>query len=360
MPRKNRVSVPNGTYHITSRIVNRERWLRDPRLKDEIVEWLYGVAAFSGVELLSWCIMDNHFHVLAHVPEVPREFWTDPDSPPASHAFNMRPAECRTPRWSPPSDGDSPHAGDGFVRPEVGFTLPDDEMLRRLTAYYGNETRAKATLAYWERLRAEGNEATAEADRARYLRRMYNVSQFAKTLKERIARVVNKRTGHVGHVFEGRFHSALVQGDAAVEHIVSLYVDYNPHKAKMLAPDERYRWSSFGQAEGTSPHAESCRRAYERIWSLPWAEARRQILAAFAAKLPEGDDVEGRVLAGKLRVTPAQLVKLRIPTLSRGAFIGRAVSFVQEVAAQLPRTFPRAGSRSLRRFVQMVEWAHVS
>ncbi len=353
MCRKNRVSVPNGTYHITSRIVNRERWLRDPGLKDEIVEWLHGVASFSGVELLAWCVMDNHLHVLAHVPEVPREYWADPDVPPASHTFGMRPPECRTPLWSPP-EGDSP------ARPGVGFALPDDEMLRRLAAYHGDETRAKATVAYWERLRAEGNAVAAEADKSRYLRRMYNVSQFAKTLKERIARAVNRRTGHVGHVFEGRFHSALVQDDAAVEHAVSLYVDYNPHKAGMLAPDERYRWSSFGQAEGTGPHAESCRRAYERIWNLPWAEARRQILTAFAAKLPEGDDVEGRVLAGKLRVTPAQLVKMRIPALSRGAFVGRAVSFVQEVADLLPRTFPRAGSRSLRRFARMVDWTRVA
>ncbi len=352
--------MPNGTYHITSRIVNKERWLRDPRLKDEIVEWLHGVAAFSGVELLAWCIMDNHFHVLVHVPEVPYEFWIDPDTSPASHAFGMRPAECRTPIWSPPSDGDSPRAEGGSVRPAVGFTLPDDEMLRRLAAYHGDETRAKATVAYWERLRAEGNAVAAEADKSRYLRRMYNVSHFAKTLKERIARAVNKRTGHVGHVFEGRFHSALVQGDAAVEHVVSLYVDYNPHKAGMLAPGERYRWSSFGQAEGTGPHAASCRKAYERIWNLPWTEARRQILAAFAAKLPEGDDVEGHVLVGKLRVTPAQLVKLRIPALSRGAFIGRTVSFVHEAAGLLPRTFPRAGSRSLRRLVQMVDWSYVA
>ncbi len=353
--------MPNGTYHITSRIVNRERWLRDPRLKDEIVEWLHGVAAFSGVELLSWCIMDNHFHVLVHVPEVPREFWTDPDVPPASHAFSMRPAECRTPIWSPPSDGDSLRApGDCPARPEVGFLLPDDEMLRRLTAYHGNETRAKATLAYWERLRAEGNEAAAEADKARYLRRMYNVSHFVKTLKERIARAINGRTGHVGHVFEGRFHSALVQGDSNVERIVSLYVDYNPHKAGVLASDERYRWSSFGQADGGGPHAESCRESYERIWKLPWADARRRILAAFAAKLPEGDDVEERVLAGKLCVTPAQLMKLRIPALSCGAFIGRAVSFIEEVDALLPPLFPRAGTRSLRRFVRMVDWAHVA
>lgn len=52
--------------------------------------------------------MDNHFHLLVHVPRVPREYWTDPSDEPDSQAFGMRPAECRVPRWTPAA-GDSPH-----------------------------------------------------------------------------------------------------------------------------------------------------------------------------------------------------------------------------------------------------------
>ena len=37
MARKNRVVVPGGTYHVTSRLAERARWLEDPRLKVEIV-----------------------------------------------------------------------------------------------------------------------------------------------------------------------------------------------------------------------------------------------------------------------------------------------------------------------------------
>ena len=115
MARKNRVSIPDGTYHITSHIVNRQMWFKDPKLKDEIVGWLYGVAAFSGVELLSWCIMDNHFHILVHVPEVPEQYRLDPDDPPASHAFGMRPPECNPALWSP-ADGVCPQTA---ARPEA-------------------------------------------------------------------------------------------------------------------------------------------------------------------------------------------------------------------------------------------------
>ena len=117
MARKNRVSVPNGTYHITSRVVNREMWLRDPKLKEEITDWMYGIAAFSGVELLAWAIMDNHFHLLVHIPEVPERYRCNSAVDPASYASGMRPPECNPALWSPensshtPAHGDSPLVG---------------------------------------------------------------------------------------------------------------------------------------------------------------------------------------------------------------------------------------------------------
>ena len=38
MARKNRVVVPDGTYHVTSRIAGRAHLLEDPAFKDDIVE----------------------------------------------------------------------------------------------------------------------------------------------------------------------------------------------------------------------------------------------------------------------------------------------------------------------------------
>ncbi len=361
MARQNRVSVPNGTYHVTSRVVNREHWFRDPAFKDRIVDWLHGAATFSGVQLLAWCIMDNHFHVLVHVPEVPKDYWTDPTVSPDAYAFGMRPTECRAPLWSHPDpnwDGESPRIPNPRVlaRPKVGFMLSDEEMAKRLVSLYGSTKRAAAIKASWARMREEGNDAAAEADKERYCRRMYNVSQFAKTFKEKVARAVNRGMGHVGHVFEGRFHSALVQGDDAVRKFVALYVDYNPYKAHMVKSGEYYRWSSFGQAEGRGDRCQSCRAAYERLWNCPWAKVRDNILAAFAARLPEGEDVEQRILSGMLKASPAQLLKLRIPAVSHGVFIARSLSFVGEVSKLLPKNFPHAKGRLLLRLTRMVAW----
>ena len=70
MARKNRVSVYDGIYHITSRIANRAMLLAEDEVKDRIMEWTASVAAFSGVEVWAFCIMDNHLHLFVHVPPV--------------------------------------------------------------------------------------------------------------------------------------------------------------------------------------------------------------------------------------------------------------------------------------------------
>ena len=104
MARKNRVSVYDGIYHITSRIANRAMLFAEAEIKDKIMEWIVSVAAFSGVEVWAFCIMDNHLHLFVHVPPVPERLWLGPNDEPAAYAFGMRPPECREPLWSPGGD----------------------------------------------------------------------------------------------------------------------------------------------------------------------------------------------------------------------------------------------------------------
>ena len=361
MARKNRVSIPNGIYHITSRIVNRQFWFRDPKLKSEIVRWLYGIARFSGVELLAWCIMDNHFHLFVHVPDVPVEYRQNPHVVPNAYAFGMRPPECNVPLWSPHEEGRRRDAQRGeATRPDLQFMLSDDEMLDRLEALYGDRRRIEVMRTNWRNMRVLGNGGAVDAIKRRYCRRMYNLSQFTKTLKERIAQCINKRLGHAGHVFEGRFHSGLVQGDRAVAELVALYIDYNPRRARLVREGECYRWSSFGQAEGNGPHAATCRAAYERIFGCAWREARERILAAFLAKQTRNLEVKNASHVLSARVKLDELIKFRIAALSRGHFIGRGLGFSEEVRAHMARNFPHAGFSSLRWLSRSVEWPRAS
>ena len=59
----------NQCCHLISRIAHRAFFLNDEE-KTRFVERLWRVATFSGVEVLAYCIMSNHFHVLVYVPDL--------------------------------------------------------------------------------------------------------------------------------------------------------------------------------------------------------------------------------------------------------------------------------------------------
>ena len=373
MARKNRVVVPGGTYHVTSRLAERARWLEDPAFKDEVVRWLHDIAEFCGVELLAWCIMNSHFHILVHVPEVPAEYRTDPSEEPAAYAFGMRPAECNPPLW--PTTGDSPLAapggtactttgdsplisvgtsgGDSPLRPPTGFTLPDEEMVRRLAALYGAR-RADMFRRRWEELRAKRLDSVVEAEKERFHRRMYSLSPFVKTFKERIASHVNRRLGRSGHVFEGRFFSGLVD-EASAQRTVSLYIDYNPVRAGLADDPSGYAWCSYAAARNSGgAYRERCRRGYEATFGMDWADADRAMREAFRAKLPA--NARERLERGEIRLSPAQAIHLRMPELSCGAYVSGRVDFARRALGRLARGFPAASARSLERLAAMVDW----
>ena len=355
MARKNRVSVYDGIYHVTSRIANRAMLLAEDEVKDRIMEWTVSVAAFSGVEVWAFCIMDNHLHLFVHVPPVPRRYWLDPDDEPAAYAFGMRPPECREPLWSPGGDCPPP------PRPELGFMLDDAEMLDRLGHLYGAE-RAEAIGREWEALREHGRGHLVDEQKARYCRRMYNLSQFVKTLKERVSMWFNDEYGHEGCLWQGRFYSGVVEKDAVVKAVVAAYVGYNPVKAGIAATPERWRWSSYALAvSDDGPDGGRCRLMYERMLGRPWEEVRATLESMFADKLPESvsaedlkewlDDYDENAKetwrgAGEYRASQAIRATMR---LFSGVYIGHSADFLGRVAGFLPKRFPRAGERSVRR-----------
>ena len=386
MARKNRMSIPDAFYHVTTRIAHREMLLAGEAVKDRIMEIIYSTAIFSGVEVYAWCIMDNHLHILVHVPRVPGELWTEEGHEPDAYAFGMRPPECREPMWPSPSTGTVPRP-----RPAVGFMLDDEEFVERLAGIYGRE-RAERRVDGWRRLEEAGCAERAMADRERLCRRMYNISQFMKTLKERVTRIFNSplgKAGHEGALWQGRFHSGVVEPTAAVLAIVAAYIEFNPVKAGIADAPGSWRWSSFSCALGDGPRSVVCRRMYERMLDCPWEEARARMEAIFADRLPEDldsetlhdiceryaaredaqegkEDMAGSVASGEAkadsgeemggdvrggaceppRVRASQAIHVTLQVF-RGAFIG-SVKFARRTLSQLPGGFPAPGTRSAR------------
>ena len=370
MARKNRISVYDGVYHVTTRIANRAMLLKPEAVKDRIKEWISSVAAFSGVEVWSWCIMDNHLHLFLHVPPVPERYWLDPKVEPAAYAFGMRPPECREPLWSPQGDcpPSSRPAGDcpPPPRPSLDFMLSDEEMLGRLRFLYGAKG-ADVVAKRWESLREHGNDVAVDEEKERYCRRMYNLSQYCKTLKERISMWYNEEFDHAGCLWQGRFHSAVVERSANVVAVVAAYIGYNPVKARIASAPERWRWSSYALAvTDGGDEGGHCRKMYERMLGRPWAEVRAVLESIYADKLPDGitpemlkelfdyyekedgdaENVGNDPSSAKFRASQAIRATMRF--FSHGAYIGRDFAFLERVGALLPRKFPRAGRKSIK------------
>ena len=135
--------------------------------------------------------------------------------------------------------------------------------------------------------------------------------------------------------------------------MASLYVDYNPVRAGMVADAAEYRWCSFAAAHG-GRFAESSRRGYVRTFGKEWPEACTAIRRAFADIPDEG--AEERMRKGEERLRPSQLIHLRVSELSRGAYVAESESFVAKTRARLAKGFPSASSGRLLKLVAMVDW----
>ena len=64
----NRSKEYDTVHHITSRIAHKVRFLQEEAERNDLIEMIRRAAVFTGVKLLGWCIMINHFHILAFLP----------------------------------------------------------------------------------------------------------------------------------------------------------------------------------------------------------------------------------------------------------------------------------------------------
>lgn len=185
-----------GFYHVVSRIGGR-RFLMDDAEKRILLGMVQTAAEFSGVEVYTYALMDNHFHLLIRVPR----------------------------------------------REEVD----DAELERRVQVLYGPTQSAKF-LGQWAKWTATGSKTRVEDAKRRLLARMYNLSQFIKTFKESYTQDYNRRHDNTGTIWEGRFKSILLEGTCRALMAVAAYIHLNPIRAKMVENPELARFTGYGAA----------------------------------------------------------------------------------------------------------------
>ncbi|MFM7553877.1 MAG: transposase, partial [Verrucomicrobiota bacterium] len=58
----------SAVYHCISRTVAGEKLL-DAACREKLADLLMALSAFTGLEVITYCMMPNHFHLLIRVPE---------------------------------------------------------------------------------------------------------------------------------------------------------------------------------------------------------------------------------------------------------------------------------------------------
>jgi putative transposase len=220
-----------GFYHCVSRLVDRLFiFLSDGHGSTEaerFVRLMRRLEAFSGVRILDYTLMSNHFHLLCQVPE--------------------------------PKD------------------LSELELLERIEAGYG-PARRQALTQELARLR-QGPNGPDQVQRLLqpYRRRMFDISIFIKELKGRFAQDYNRRHGRYGVLWAERFKSVLLEGGEALA-AVAAYIDLNPVRAGLCVDPKDYRYSGYAEAvaKGCSLAREGIRTVLGQPERASWEEVSRQ------------------------------------------------------------------------------------
>ena len=195
--RPKRLLAPGvGYYHVISRITG-QRFLMDAEEKNRLLELLFRVAEFSGVDVLTFALMDNHFHILLRVPKAQ--------------------------------------------------AVDDADLVRRMRILYG-DAKTDGILEDWERWGKKGQDARVIRAKTLLRNRLFNLSEFCKTLKQHYSMSYNARHGYSGSIWGARFKSIVLSPDYETLMTVGSYIDLNPVRASVVEDARRYAWSGWGLA----------------------------------------------------------------------------------------------------------------
>ncbi len=302
MPRKYRLKFDdplNGSvYHCVSRTVNKE-FLWDEEAKEIFRKQLWKTAAFCGVEILAYCFMSNHFHILVRV-------------------VTGRSAN-----------------------------LSNEALQERLRHFY---TNAKDALVLAELLAGlcSADAQQQAATRKRILARMDDLSVFMKLLKQRFSIWYNRSHGRVGTHWCERFQSVLVEDTPHALRLVAAYIALNPVRAGLCRDPKDYRFSSYAEALAGKAQSLSALRwmMREKTDAGALAEFRNFIYAIGVMPKKDGsgsclDTMEARKVLRRGGQLPAVvLFTSKITYFTRGVVLGTR-EFLQEMERRQKVTLSR-------------------
>ena len=193
--------------HVTSRVVDRQ-YLFGAAEKDYFTQLVRKQSRFTGIGIVTSSCLSNYFHLLL------------------------------------------------FQRDACGLqSLKWPELRDRLSAIY-SEKRVQSFENEYNNLVKIGDPELLEAFFNRFQKRMNDISEFVKEVKQKFTQWYNLRKGRKGTLWEGRFKSVLVQGAQQTLMVMAAYIDLNPVRAGIVSRVEDYKWCGYTAAVGGDEDAQ--------------------------------------------------------------------------------------------------------
>ncbi len=220
---------PNSTpyYHCIARCVRRAFLCGKDHLtgkdyehrKPWVVDRLKALTTVFAIEVCSYTVMSNHYHVVLHIDAEHGKSWSDRDV---------------LQRWTQLFDG--PLLVQKFL---AGNALGEAEVLR-ITEFA-----------------------------AEYRQRLMSISWFMRCLNENLARKANEEDQCKGRFWEGRFKSQALLDEAALLSCMA-YVDLNPVRAGVATMPETSDFTAIKE------RIEQQRAGRRKSWLKPLQTSKRQ------------------------------------------------------------------------------------
>ena len=253
--------------------------LLDTRAREVLRKQMWQVADFCGVEVLTYCILSNHFHILARVPYIEE--------------------------------------------------VTDGELLRRCEVLYPWDRGRVETI---RRTLDEGSEPDAEQCRRQLAARMGDVSVFMKELKQRFTIWYNKNHDRYGTLWAERFKSVLVENREGALKTVAAYIDLNPVRAGIREDPKDYRWCGYAEAVGGSSRAR-CGISYvlelPEEWRISGREYRMILFGKGYTRKRRGEEQQHmtheavlKILSENGELSVSEALRCRIRYFTDGAVLG--------------------------------------
>lgn len=283
-------SKEEAYYHCISRTAGGD-WLLGDREKEVLRKQLWEVAEYCGIEIITYALMSNHYHILAKVP----------------------------------------------LRRE----LSDTELLGRFRALNVNRKPPQERQLQAVEIDMKANGELAQRWRQRQLRQMFDVSQFNKLLKQRFTVWYNATHNRFGTLWASRFKSVLVEkGEALLK--VAAYVDGNALRAGLVTDPKNYRFCGYAEAVAGNAKA---RRGLEEALGIKWSagsERYRSWLIMHLSEAREGKAQAATRLVEEAIKTGGKLpehavLKCRIRYFSDGVILGSKDYVAQKSAGHAGR-----------------------